>query len=123
MFDRSTLKRVSSSTVVRVVASPSAEEEEGKEVTLTCVATRGSEKGSVYTWFKNDKWLKEDLKGNTLTFHRVSAQDAGFYYCRVHNTQGSSMSPLVTLRVLCKFNLAPFPIQTQEVTHGAIFRY
>lgn len=86
--------------MVRVVVSPSAEEEEGKEVTLTCVATRGSEKGSVYTWFKNDKWVKEDLKENTLTFHRVSAQDAGFYYCRVHNTQGSSMSPPVTLRVL-----------------------
>ncbi|KAM5191413.1 sialoadhesin [Mantella aurantiaca] len=86
--------------VVRVVISPSGEVEEGKEVRLACVATRGSGKGTVYNWFKNEKWLKEDLKGNTLTFHSISAQDAGFYYCRAQNTEGSSTSPPVTLHVL-----------------------
>lgn len=85
---------------VRVVISPSAELEEGKEVRLTCVATRGSENGSVYTWYKNDKWLREDPEENSLTFHRVSNQDSGFYYCKVHNAQGSSTSSPVTLHIL-----------------------
>ncbi|XP_072262798.1 sialoadhesin isoform X2 [Pyxicephalus adspersus] len=86
--------------MVRVEVSPSVEVEEGKEVRLTCVATRGSEKGNIYTWYKNEKLLKEDSEGNILTFRTVSAQDAGYYHCRVHNTQGSSTSPPVTLHIL-----------------------
>ncbi|XP_068130618.1 sialoadhesin isoform X2 [Hyperolius riggenbachi] len=86
--------------LARVVVSPSADVEEGKEVRLTCAATRSSEEGSGYSWFKNDNRLMEDPEGNSLTFLRVSPQDAGSYYCRVHNKQGGSTSPPVTLHVL-----------------------
>ncbi|XP_075045618.1 sialoadhesin isoform X2 [Mixophyes fleayi] len=84
----------------RVEISPSTEIEVGKEVTLTCLATQSSQKGTTYTWFKNGKWLKEELEGAELVYHRLSKQNAGSYYCKAQNSQGSSISPSVTLHVL-----------------------
>ncbi|KAM9330316.1 sialoadhesin [Gastrophryne carolinensis] len=86
--------------MVRVLVEPSMEVEEFKKVRLTCAATRHSEEGMVYTWFKNDRWLKEDTEGNVLTFQRVSPKEAGFYFCKARDKQGSSTSPPVTLHVL-----------------------
>ncbi|KAM4807611.1 sialoadhesin [Rhinophrynus dorsalis] len=83
----------------RVGISPSSETEEGKEVTLTCLATRSSQKDVTYTWYKNGKWLKKDSVRNTIIFHRVSTQDAGSYYCIVQSSQGTSSSPPRTLHV------------------------
>ncbi|XP_073505835.1 sialoadhesin isoform X2 [Phyllobates terribilis] len=84
----------------RVVITPSPETEEGKEVTLTCIATRGSEKLTTYSWYKDNKRLKEDMREKELVFYRLSRTDSGSYFCKAHNSQGSSSSPPVTLRVL-----------------------
>ncbi|OCT99054.1 sialoadhesin [Xenopus laevis] len=85
--------------IARLVVSPSSEIEEGKEVTLTCFATRSTQKGLKYIWYKNGKWLKESEE-NTVIFQRVSSQDAGSYYCLARSSQGSSSSPPRTLHVL-----------------------
>ncbi|KAM4050227.1 sialoadhesin [Anomaloglossus baeobatrachus] len=84
----------------RVIITPSPETEEGKEVTLVCIATRSSEKGTTYSWYKDNKRLREEMREKELVFHRLSRTDAGSYFCKAHNTQGSSTSPPVTLRVL-----------------------
>ncbi|XP_077136475.1 sialoadhesin isoform X2 [Ranitomeya variabilis] len=84
----------------RVVITPSPETEEGKEVTMACKATRGSEKGTTYSWYKDGKRLKEDMREKELVFYRLSKTDSGSYFCKAQNSQGSSTSPPVTLRVL-----------------------
>ncbi|KAG8591088.1 hypothetical protein GDO81_000014, partial [Engystomops pustulosus] len=84
----------------RVIITPSSEIEEGKEVTLRCVATRGSEEGTTYTWYQNNKRLKEDMKGKELVLRRLSKSDTGSYFCKAHSSQGTSTSPAVTLHVL-----------------------
>ncbi|XP_056408893.1 sialoadhesin [Hyla sarda] len=85
----------------RVVITPSPETEEGKEVTLTCMATRGSELGTTYSWYKNSKRLKEEaMKVKELVLHKLSKKDAGSYFCKAHDSQGTSTSPPVTLHVL-----------------------
>ncbi|XP_075711675.1 sialoadhesin [Rhinoderma darwinii] len=84
----------------RVVISPSSEIEEGKEVTLTCMATRGSEDGTAYTWYKNSNSLKQHVKEKELVLRRLSKIDAGSYICKAHDSQGTSISPPATLHVL-----------------------
>ncbi|XP_053305921.1 sialoadhesin [Spea bombifrons] len=84
----------------RVIITPSAEIEEGKEATLTCLSTRNSQKVLTYTWYKNGMWLKEDSEGNTLSFKQLSRLNAGSYYCRVQNSNGISSSPQSMLHVL-----------------------
>ncbi|KAM4706564.1 sialoadhesin-like [Discoglossus pictus] len=84
----------------RVVISPSSEIKEGIVVTLTCLETQNTEKGTKYNWYKNGKKLTKALEENTLLFRRVSSSDSGSYYCTVQNHKGSSTSSLSTLQVL-----------------------
>ncbi|XP_073411190.1 sialoadhesin isoform X2 [Dendrobates tinctorius] len=84
----------------RVVITPSPETEEGKEVTLACIATRVSEKGTTYSWYKDHKRLKEDMREKELVFYRLSKTDSGSYFCKAQNSHGGSTSPPVALRVL-----------------------
>ncbi|CAH2299287.1 sialoadhesin isoform X1 [Pelobates cultripes] len=84
----------------RVIITPAEEIEEGKAVTLTCLATRNSQTGLTYTWYKNNQWLKEDLVEKTLSIPRLSRNDAGSYHCKVQNSEGSSSSPSRMLHVL-----------------------
>ncbi|XP_059577388.1 sialoadhesin [Alligator mississippiensis] len=83
----------------RVLISPSAEVREGEAVTLTCVATQGTEEGTIYTWYKNGQWLSEGPM-KTLTFPSVSSGDAGAFHCKAQGIRGSNTSPANTLRVL-----------------------
>ncbi|XP_014822211.1 PREDICTED: sialoadhesin [Calidris pugnax] len=50
---------------VRVVVRPSAEVPEGTEVRLTC-RDAGARPGTVYTWYKNGRWLAEGLGASLL---------------------------------------------------------
>ncbi|XP_066428960.1 sialoadhesin [Eleutherodactylus coqui] len=84
----------------RVIITPSSEIEEGKEVTLMCMATRGSEEGTTYSWYKNSKQLKADMKRKELLLHGLTKMDAGSYFCKAQDSQGSSTSPPVTLHIL-----------------------
>ncbi|KAM4706563.1 sialoadhesin [Discoglossus pictus] len=84
----------------RVVITPSSEIIEGIMVTLTCLATRNSETGTTYTWYKNGKQIREDLEKSILVFQTVSSGDAGSYYCTLQNSQGRSTSAPSTLHVL-----------------------
>ncbi|CAN2390869.1 Sialic acid binding Ig-like lectin 1, partial [Pristimantis euphronides] len=84
----------------RVIIAPSPEVEEGREATLTCVATRGSEGGATYSWYKNSKQLNKGAKGKELVLRGLTKMDTGSYLCKVHTSQGSSTSAPVTLHVL-----------------------
>ncbi|KAM3936969.1 sialoadhesin-like [Leptodactylus fuscus] len=102
----------------RVVIKPSPETEEGKEVTLTCVATRGSEEGTTYSWYKNSRKIKEDMKGKELVLHRLSKIDAGSYFCKAEGSQGASTSPSVTLHVL--FSPRDLSLTSLVSSHGVL---
>ncbi|XP_042325991.1 sialoadhesin [Sceloporus undulatus] len=83
----------------RVVAQPSKELPEGTQVTLTCMATLRSGEETMYTWYKNGKWLQEG-KENSLVFPMVANGDAGIFHCVAQNKIGINTSPPITLRVL-----------------------
>ncbi|NWY37366.1 SN protein, partial [Sylvia atricapilla] len=78
----------------KVLVRPSAEVAEGTEVTLTCQAPH-AQPGTLYTWFKNGRWVTEGPEPSLRLPGRRS--DAGLYGCRAG--RGSRAAP-VTLSVL-----------------------
>ncbi|XP_042325659.1 sialoadhesin-like [Sceloporus undulatus] len=85
----------------RVVIQPISDVREGEHVSLTCEDT-ASMSNSLYTWYKNAKWLIED-SAPSLQFHAVSASDMGTYSCQVRSERGIRTSPPAALHVLCKY--------------------
>ncbi|NXE85003.1 SN protein, partial [Cochlearius cochlearius] len=82
-----------------VLIQPSAEVREGEAVTLTCLGAGGAAAGTLYTWYRNSKRLRES-PAPTLHFPSVRAEDAGAFQCRVRSSNGSDTSAAVPLRVL-----------------------
>ncbi|NXX11840.1 SN protein, partial [Podargus strigoides] len=83
---------------VRVVVRPSAEVPEGTAVTLTCQDT-GATPGTVYTWYKNGRWLAGGLDAS-LALPAAQRTDAGAYGCQAGRGLRGPRAPPVTLRVL-----------------------
>ncbi|NXU57678.1 SN protein, partial [Turnix velox] len=83
---------------VRVMIRPSAEVPEGTEVTLTCRDT-GARPGTVYSWYKNGRWMAEGLDASLL-LPAARRTDAGAYACRAGRGLRGRQAPPVALRVL-----------------------
>ncbi|NWW49757.1 SN protein, partial [Pedionomus torquatus] len=83
---------------VRVVVRPSAEVPEGTDVTLTC-RDAGARPGTVYTWYKNGRWLTEGLDASLL-LPAARRTDAGAYACRAGRGLRGRRAPPAALRVL-----------------------
>uniref|UniRef100_A0A8C3KL68 Sialic acid binding Ig like lectin 1 n=1 Tax=Calidris pygmaea TaxID=425635 RepID=A0A8C3KL68_9CHAR len=83
---------------VRVVVRPSAEVPEGTDVRLTC-RDAGARPGTVYTWYKNGRWLAEGL-GASLLLPAARRTDAGAYACRAGRGLRGRRAPPAALRVL-----------------------
>lgn len=79
---------------------PSAEVPEGTGVTLTC-RDAGAPPGTLYTWYKNGRWLAEGL-APSLAIPAARRSDAGAYGCRAGTGLRLRRAPPVTLRVLCE---------------------
>ncbi|XP_030306777.1 sialoadhesin [Calypte anna] len=78
-----------------LLVQPSAEVQEGADVTLSCLGVGGL--GTLYTWYRNSKWLR-DTHTPTLHFPSIHPRDAGAFQCRSSNS--SDISIPVPLRVL-----------------------
>ncbi|XP_060103417.1 sialoadhesin [Heteronotia binoei] len=98
-YGNATTTRFFGAQTARVVVSPSEEVPEGERVTLTCLATLEPEEETVYTWYKNAKWLQEGRE-NSLIFPATISTDAGTFYCVAKNKKSTNTSPAVTLHVL-----------------------
>ncbi|KAM6361127.1 sialoadhesin [Alca torda] len=83
---------------VRVVVRPSAEVAEGTEVTLTC-RDAGARRGTLYTWYKNGRWLAEGPDASLL-LPAARRTDAGAYACRAGRGLRGRRAPPAALRVL-----------------------
>lgn len=88
------------SPAVRVLVRPSAEVPEGTGVTLTC-RDAGAPPGTLYTWYKNGRWLAEGLAAS-LAIPAARRSDAGAYGCRAGTGLRLRRAPPATLRVLCE---------------------
>ncbi|XP_030046838.1 sialoadhesin isoform X2 [Microcaecilia unicolor] len=82
----------------RVLVTPSTEVKEGEKVTLSCDLTRNTKGGIHYSWYKNSKWLEDNVE-SSLVFQEISSHDTGYYHCNAQDNEGSSTSPSVSLRV------------------------
>ncbi|NWU99697.1 SN protein, partial [Upupa epops] len=82
-----------------VLIQPSSEVQEGVSVTLTCLTAWGALEETLYTWYRNSKWLREN-SDPTLRFPSVRGEDAGAFQCRVQSSNGSDTSAAAPLRVL-----------------------
>ncbi|NXP16003.1 SN protein, partial [Thinocorus orbignyianus] len=82
-----------------ILIQPSAEVQEGTDVTLTCLGTQGVVEETIYTWYRNSKWLQE-TSVPTLRFPSIRSKDAGAFQCRVRSSNSSDTSVAVPLRVL-----------------------
>ncbi|NXL53841.1 SN protein, partial [Podilymbus podiceps] len=83
---------------VRVVVRPSAEVPEGTDVTLTC-RDAGARPGTVYTWYKNGRWLAEGL-ADSLGLAAARPTDAAAYACQAGRGLRGRRAPPAALRVL-----------------------
>lgn len=83
-----------------MVVRPSAEVPEGTDVTLTCRDV-GAHPGTLYTWYKNGRWLAEGLDAS-LALPAARHTDAGAYSCQVGRGLRGRRAPPAALRVLCE---------------------
>ncbi|NXL39921.1 SN protein, partial [Glaucidium brasilianum] len=83
---------------VTVVVRPSAEVPEGTEVTLSCRDV-GAPLGTVYSWYKNGRWLTEGLDA-FLILPAARRTDAGAYACQAGRGLRGRRAPPAALRVL-----------------------
>ncbi|XP_069488367.1 sialoadhesin [Ambystoma mexicanum] len=83
----------------RILVSPSSEILEGQTATLTCDVPGGDPEAIIYSWFKNNIWLKEGA-ARVLVFHETTSSDSGYYSCKVQNDKGSDTSPPITVSVV-----------------------
>ncbi|KAM9236246.1 sialoadhesin [Leptosomus discolor] len=84
---------------VTVTVEPSAEVPEGTAATMTCSAVPWVGEEANYTWYKNNRWLREGPTGS-FVLARVSSTDTGSYRCRASGTRGSAASAPLSLSVL-----------------------
>ncbi|NWY51018.1 SN protein, partial [Chionis minor] len=83
---------------VRVAVRPSAEVPEGTDVTLTC-RDAGARPGTVYSWYKNGRWLAEGPDASLL-LPAAGPGDAAAYACQVGRGLRRRRAPPAALRVL-----------------------
>ncbi|XP_009882395.1 PREDICTED: sialoadhesin [Charadrius vociferus] len=82
----------------RVLVSPSAEVREGDDVSLTCQVVGEPQDDTIYSWYKNSKWLQESPE-YVLALPHVTSAAAGSYHCRARSPVGTSVSPAVALHI------------------------
>ncbi|XP_048160997.1 sialoadhesin isoform X1 [Corvus hawaiiensis] len=82
----------------RVLISPSSEVLEGDNVSLMCQVAGEPPGDTVYSWYKDSKWLQEG-PDSVLVLSRVTSAATGLYHCRARGPAGTSASPAVTLQV------------------------
>lgn len=91
-------------SAARVLISPSAEVLEGDDVSLTCEVPGEPQEDATFSWYKDSKRL-EDSPSRVLELPHVTSAAAGSYHCKAHGPAGTgaSISPAVSLRVLCEW--------------------
>ncbi|XP_053832746.1 LOW QUALITY PROTEIN: sialoadhesin [Vidua macroura] len=82
----------------RVLISPSSEVLEGDNVSLMCQVAGEPPGDTVYSWYKDSKWLQEG-PDSVLVLSAVTSAATGLYHCRARGSAGTSVSPAATLRV------------------------
>ncbi|XP_042663855.1 LOW QUALITY PROTEIN: sialoadhesin-like [Tyto alba] len=82
----------------QVLISPSAEVREGDDVSLRCQVAGEPRGDTVYSWYKDSRWLQEGPE-NLLELPRIASAAAGSYHCRAHSPAATSVSPAVALRI------------------------
>ncbi|XP_068045255.1 sialoadhesin isoform X1 [Anomalospiza imberbis] len=82
----------------RVLISPSSEVLEGDNVSLMCQVAGEPPGDTIYSWYKDSKWLQEG-PDSVLVLSPVTSAATGLYHCRARGSAGTSVSPAVTLRV------------------------
>uniref|UniRef100_A0A8C0U564 Ig-like domain-containing protein n=1 Tax=Cyanistes caeruleus TaxID=156563 RepID=A0A8C0U564_CYACU len=89
-------------STTRVLISPSSEVLEGDSVSLMCQVAGEPLGDTVYSWYKDSRWLQEG-PDSVLVLSRVTSAATGLYHCRTRGSAGSSASPAVTLSVCCEW--------------------
>ncbi|NXS65613.1 SN protein, partial [Pandion haliaetus] len=96
---------------IRVAVRPSAEVPEGTDVTLTCRDV-GAHPGTLYTWYKNGRWLAEGLDAS-LVLPAARHTDAGAYACQVGKGLLGRRAPPATLRPRFAVRVAPNSLRVE----------
>lgn len=81
---------------------------EGDNVSLTCQVAGEPPGDTVYSWYKDSKWLQEG-PDSVLVLSRVTSAATGLYHCWARGPAGTSASPGVTLQVCCEWDLPGNP--------------
>lgn len=91
-------------SAARVLISPAAEVLEGDDVSLTCEVPGEPQEDATFSWYKDSKSL-QDSPSRVLELPHVTSAAAGSYHCKAHGPAGTgaSISPAISLRVLCEW--------------------
>ncbi|KAF4804153.1 sialic acid binding Ig like lectin 1 [Turdus rufiventris] len=97
-----------------VLISPSSEVLEGGDVSLKCQVAREPPGDTVYSWYKDSRWLQEG-PDSVLVLSPVTSAATGHYHCRARGSAGTSVSPAVTLSV---FSVRVWILPSPDVLEG-----
>lgn len=76
---------------------------EGGDVSLKCQVAGEPPGDTVYSWYKDSRWLQEG-PDSVLVLSPVTSTATGHYHCRARGSAGTSVSPAVTLSVFCEWD-------------------
>ncbi|XP_026544012.1 B-cell receptor CD22-like [Notechis scutatus] len=86
---------------VNIWRNPGGQIDEGMNVVLHCEVGEANPTNLTYTWYKDGKMILLDSPHAYLNLTNIDPAQSGSYWCEASNSVGKTLSPTITLHVIC----------------------
>ncbi|XP_026574620.1 B-cell receptor CD22-like [Pseudonaja textilis] len=86
---------------VNIWRNPGGQIDEGMNVVLHCEVGEANPTNLAYTWYKDGKMILLDSPHAYLNLINIDPAQSGSYWCEASNSVGKTLSPTITLHVIC----------------------
>lgn len=87
---------------VNIRKNPGGQIDEGMNVVLHCEVGEANPTNLTYTWYKDGEMILLDSPHAYLNLINIDPAQSGSYWCEASNSVGKTLSPTITLHVICE---------------------